>query len=202
MVLFYQAITLNVAINSHNNALLTLLISNQFVEIKGSVFKKFEKENLFQLSCSDIVERFQLSVFLVIITARNLIQLNASYLNTLMGWSFWPLDERPLYEQISSFGGFILELPLHASSFVIDTLPSQVYSLLVQPFSWNIDIDSYVNIFDALIYPVMIVFGTEMVVDWLKHAFITKFNQIRPIVYSRYLDILCRDLVFGRQTSR
>ena len=52
MVLFYQVITLNVAINSYNNALLTLLLSNQFVEIKGSVFKKFEKENLFQLSCS------------------------------------------------------------------------------------------------------------------------------------------------------
>ena len=52
MCLFYQVMTLNVAINSYNNALLTLLVSNQFVEIKGSVFKKFEKENLFQLSCS------------------------------------------------------------------------------------------------------------------------------------------------------
>lgn len=52
IVLFYQAITLNVAINSFSNALLTLLVSNQFVEIKSAVFKKFEKENLFQLSCS------------------------------------------------------------------------------------------------------------------------------------------------------
>lgn len=45
-------ITLNVAINFYSNALLSLLISNQFVEIKQSVFKKFEKENLFQLTCS------------------------------------------------------------------------------------------------------------------------------------------------------
>lgn len=52
IVLFFQVVTMNVAINSHNNALLTLLISNQFVELKGSVFKKFEKENLFQISCS------------------------------------------------------------------------------------------------------------------------------------------------------
>lgn len=52
LVLFYQLVTLNVAINSHSNALLTLLLSNQFVEIKGSVFKKFEKENLFQLTCA------------------------------------------------------------------------------------------------------------------------------------------------------
>lgn len=52
VVLFYQLITLNVAVNSYSNALLTLLLSNQFVEIKGSVFKKFEKENLFQLTCA------------------------------------------------------------------------------------------------------------------------------------------------------
>lgn len=51
-MLFYQLVTLNVAINSYSNAILTLLMSNQFVEIKGSVFKKFEKENLFQLTCA------------------------------------------------------------------------------------------------------------------------------------------------------
>jgi hypothetical protein len=41
-----------VAINSFDHSLITLLISNQFVEIKGAVFKKFEKENLFQMSCA------------------------------------------------------------------------------------------------------------------------------------------------------
>ena len=35
---------------------------------------------------------------------------------------------------------------------------------------------------------------SEMLVDWLKHAFITKFNHIRPSVYERYTDVLCRDL--------
>ena len=34
MALFYQVITLNVAVNSYSNALLTLLMSNQFVEIQ------------------------------------------------------------------------------------------------------------------------------------------------------------------------
>lgn len=52
LVLFYQLVSLNVAINSYDHSLITLLISNQFVEIKGSVFKKFEKENLFQMSCA------------------------------------------------------------------------------------------------------------------------------------------------------
>ncbi|CCO31631.1 Protein TAPT1 homolog [Rhizoctonia solani AG-1 IB] len=41
----------------------------------------------------------------------------------------------------------------------------------------------------------MTVLLSELVVDWLKHAFITKFNHIRPSVYERYTDVLCRDLL-------
>jgi hypothetical protein len=70
LVYFYQLVSLNVAVNSYDNALLTLLVSNQFVEIKGckllrsvyssdanqlsrlAVFKKFEKENLLQIMCA------------------------------------------------------------------------------------------------------------------------------------------------------
>ncbi|KAH8913392.1 hypothetical protein BT69DRAFT_213316 [Atractiella rhizophila] len=52
LILLYLLVSLNVSINSYSNALLTLLLSNQFVEIKGAVFKKFETENLFQLSCA------------------------------------------------------------------------------------------------------------------------------------------------------
>ena len=39
-------------------------------------------------------------------------------------------------------------------------------------------------------------------VDWLKHAFITKFNHIRPSVYERYIDVLCRDLASGSVVGR
>ena len=49
-----------VAINSADQALVTVLVLNNFAEIKSFVFKKFDKQNLFQLSCSDITERFQL----------------------------------------------------------------------------------------------------------------------------------------------
>jgi hypothetical protein len=52
IVMIYQLIALNVAVNSFDHALLTLLVSNQFVEIKGSVFKRFEKESLFQITCA------------------------------------------------------------------------------------------------------------------------------------------------------
>jgi hypothetical protein len=50
---------------------------------------------------------------------------------------------------------------------------------------------------DTLMTPVIMVILSELIVDWLKHAFITKFNQIRPSIYSKYIDILCRDLVVG-----
>ena len=62
-----QVVALNVAINSHNNVLLTLLISNNFTELKISVFKRVEVENLFQIACADACERFQISVYLTVV---------------------------------------------------------------------------------------------------------------------------------------
>ncbi|KDR75015.1 hypothetical protein GALMADRAFT_140571 [Galerina marginata CBS 339.88] len=147
LVMVYQLISLNVAINSYDHALLTLLVSNQFVEIKGSVFKKFEKDSLFQITCADIVERFTLSLMLCIVAFRNLIELSGS--------------------EFDFTGGFGL------------------------PKSW-VRGD---NVLWTISYPVLSVMISEMLVDWLKHAFITKFNHIRPSVYERYIDVLCRDLV-------
>lgn len=44
--------------------------------------------------------------------------------------------------------------------------------------------------------------ASETLVDWLKHAFITKFNHIRPSVYERYTDVLCRDLASASAVGR
>ncbi|RMX56549.1 hypothetical protein pdam_00007186 [Pocillopora damicornis] len=76
VLVLFQAICLNVAVNSHNKALLVIMVSNQFVELKGSVFKRFEKNNLFQMACSDIRERFYYIVLVVIVTLRNLTEFN------------------------------------------------------------------------------------------------------------------------------
>ena len=46
--------------------------------------------------------------------------------------------------------------------------------------------------------PALTVLVSECFVDWLKHAFITKFNHIRPGVYGRYIDVLCKDLIKGQ----
>jgi hypothetical protein len=43
-----------------------------------AVFKKFEKENLFQIMCADIVERFQLALMLSVIALRNMIEMAGS----------------------------------------------------------------------------------------------------------------------------
>jgi hypothetical protein len=43
-----------------------------------AVFKKFDKENLFQILCADIVERFQLSLMLTVISLRNILEMSGS----------------------------------------------------------------------------------------------------------------------------
>lgn len=106
LVMVYQLISLNVAVNSYDYALLTLLVSNQFVEIKGSVFKRFEKDNLFQITCAgkscmipfwmargsyiwfiaDIVERFTLALMLGVVAFRNLIELSGSEFDLASGF--------------------------------------------------------------------------------------------------------------------
>lgn len=73
-------------------------------------------------------------------------------------------------------------------------------------FLWTI---SYVSNIVILLFllliavqPVLTVMISEMLVDWLKHAFITKFNHIRPSVYERFTDVLCRDLASGSAVGR
>ncbi|KAL9012943.1 MAG: hypothetical protein Q9173_002338 [Seirophora scorigena] len=152
--LFFQVITLNVAVNSYSNALLTLLMSNQFVEIKSTVFKKFEKENLFQLTCADVVERFQLWLMLTIIALRNLIETG--------GLTLGPASDNDFSPPIKS--------SIYPKAFTI--FPTWA-GLLFQPF--------------------LLVLGSEVLVDWLKHCYITKFNNTKPAIYGRFLDVFAKD---------
>ncbi|ODA80842.1 hypothetical protein RJ55_03802 [Drechmeria coniospora] len=161
--LYYQVITLNVAVNSYSNALLTLLLSNQFVEIKSTVFKRFEKDNLFQLTCADIVERFHLWIMLLIIGMRNIVEV----------------------------GG--LSVPGAGSDSVLEDIsgstPNRSSSVLPPSFTF---LPSWIMSGEVL-SPFLIVIGSEMLVDTIKHAYVTKFNNIKPAFYSRTLDILCKD---------
>ncbi|CAK7264041.1 hypothetical protein SEPCBS119000_000797 [Sporothrix epigloea] len=166
MVLFYQVITLNVAVNSYSNALLSLLMSNQFVEVKSSVFKRTEKENTFQLACADIVERFQLWIVLFIIALRNVVEIGGL-----------------------SVPGAGLDLGGGTQEDVAAKVPLHNASIL--PASFTI-LPSWLTSVEVL-SPFLIVIGSEMIVDWIKHGYINKFNNIKPTFYSRVLDILCKD---------
>lgn len=61
------------------------------MELKSSVFKKFERENLFQLSFSDSIERFQLFTFIFIIFLRNFSQQIGSTLSEIWSRTLQPL---------------------------------------------------------------------------------------------------------------
>lgn len=138
--LIYQSVALHVAANSYSNALLALLLSNQFSELKGAVFKKFEREGLFQITMSDLTERFQLSIMLFVIALRNLSQLSSTELGLI-------------------------------------------------PDSWK----SWNKWFGAIFGPSVVVLGSEIMVDWVKHCYINKFNLIRPRIYENFLYVLSSD---------
>ncbi|XP_053957299.1 protein TAPT1 homolog [Anastrepha ludens] len=133
-LIMFQATTLNVAVNSNNKGLLTIMISNNFVELKGSVFKKFDKNNLFQLTCSDVRERFHLSVLLFIV--------------------------------------------------VIQTM---------KEFDWSM------SQFCVMVPDCIAVLVTEVLIDWIKHAFITRFNEIPEYIYREYTTSLAYDMTQTRQ---
>lgn len=147
MTLSAMLATLNVAMNSYSNSLLTLLMSNQFVELKGAVFKRYERENLFQLSSSDIIERFQMFLFLLMIFLRNLLEL-------------YPRSHWAAWDQLS--------------------LSS---------------LESLVELFGQLLTPILIVWLSEILVDWLKHSFIAKFNGIDSKIYYDCRESLQRNLM-------
>ncbi|KAJ9594354.1 hypothetical protein L9F63_014230, partial [Diploptera punctata] len=134
VLVLFQATTLNVAINSNNKALLTIMMSNNFIELKGSVFKKFDKNNLFQVSCSDVRERFHLFVLHFIV--------------------------------------------------VLQTM---------KEYSWKEER------FWVLVPDCMMVLFAEVLVDWIKHAFITRFNELPVDVYRDYTISLAYDMAQTRQ---
>jgi len=137
-VLLTHAVTLSVAINSHTNAMLLVLISNNFSEMKGHVFKKQDPEKLFGVSRLDVIERVHLSVCLLFVTAQRIMA--AGTIQAAM-----------------------------TRKFVTD---------------------------------IMLVIGSEIFVDIVKHSFMAKFNGLRPGVYRRFYRQMCRDHVHLTQSYK
>jgi len=130
-IYFIHVATLTVAINSAEQALVTVLILNNFAEIKSFVFKKFDRTNLFQLACSDITERFQITLYLAVIVFVALVQAGDEWM---------------------------------------DLLPGHLVVMLMM----------YIG---------------ECLSDWVKHAFISKFNHIDASVYEDFSRVLRKDIL-------
>ena len=130
-VLLLHAVTLSVAMNSHTNAMLLVLISNNFSEMKGHVFKKQDEAKLFGVTRLDIIERVHLTVCLLFVAAQRIIAAG------------------------SISGGL-------TKKFATDCL---------------------------------LVLGSEVFVDIVKHSFMAKFNSLRPATYRRYFRQFCREHV-------
>ncbi|XP_020247992.1 protein POLLEN DEFECTIVE IN GUIDANCE 1-like isoform X2 [Asparagus officinalis] len=83
-ILLAQAITLSTCIIAHNNALMALLVSNNFAEIKSNVFKRLSKENLQNLVYYDIVERFHITAFILFVLAQNILEAEGPWFESFL----------------------------------------------------------------------------------------------------------------------
>jgi hypothetical protein len=71
IMLAYIAV-MDVAMEGKNTALLTLLILIQFAEMKSAVLKDMAKDKLYAICYNDILERFQLSIVVVLLFFYNI----------------------------------------------------------------------------------------------------------------------------------
>uniref|UniRef100_A0A7S3P4P9 Uncharacterized protein n=1 Tax=Amphora coffeiformis TaxID=265554 RepID=A0A7S3P4P9_9STRA len=128
LFLFVHVATLNVAMNSADQALLALLISGNFAEIKSTVFKKYNRPALFKLTAGDICERFKLGLFLSLVLLLNYCQ---------------GMERGQFFQFIRTCG---------------------------------------------------MIWGGELLADWIKHSFITKFNFLPARVFVEYSLLLAGDV--------
>ena len=139
LLLFVHLTTLNVVVNANEaTALFALLVSNNFSEIKSTVFKRFTPLTLFDITAADVCERFKLVLFLALLY--------------LLGWA-----------QVAG-----------------DATESRASLEVVR-------------------FQSLSVLGFEVVADWLKHAFVAKFNRVDASAYDAYAERVARDVVTGRR---
>jgi hypothetical protein len=73
LAVFLTIISLHAAMNSMDASFIAIICSSNFIELKGSVLKRFSAENVFQILCNDIVERFQHIFFGLLILLQTIV---------------------------------------------------------------------------------------------------------------------------------
>jgi len=72
VALMCEGIAFSVAMNSRRTTLLALVISFNFAEVKGTVFKKFDPNKLTPIVYQDIVERFHMVVLMLFVVIEDM----------------------------------------------------------------------------------------------------------------------------------
>lgn len=67
---FLRVLLLQVAINTSSSAVFLIIVTNNFGEIKSTVFKRYDQKGLFPIVTSDMVERFYLLADIIFVVAR------------------------------------------------------------------------------------------------------------------------------------
>ena len=136
---FIKVATLTVAFNTTDQSFISILILNNFAEMKSHVFKKFDNTQLFELTCADIAERFQTTLFLFCMI-------------------------------MIAFGQSPTNIPL-----------------------WEV--------FMPYLRAGLLMNVSEIISDWIKHAFINKFNRISSKIYDNFARRLRTDLLLDSDHS-
>lgn len=134
VVIALLIVTFLAALHSRDASFAAIIVSSNFLELKGSFMKKFNTSNALQISCSDIAERFHLFMYCILI---------------------------------------LLE-------------------------SWHSEAS-----FSTALKFCSVILGSEIIVDWVKHACIVKFNKFPSSIYSSFRHLLCEDsLAFPADPSQ
>jgi hypothetical protein len=155
---------LNVAVNAHNSGLLTLLVSNQFVELKVRFFFSFWKfqANFRAVFLKNLKEKIYSKFLAVVKKKKNLIfflKVDLRYCREISYFYFLIAHISP------KFFWFAMEFNRlfgeHKFFFYFWKIPPNIQ-------------------LEKTFFAACTVMMSEILVDWIKHAFITKFNFIQP----------------------
>lgn len=170
-LLFCTVITLNVSVNS-DASLFILVISTNFIEIKQCAFKKYDSSQLLTITYGDACERFSILLHMAVILLRN-----ASYISL-----------QSTVESLPSGLNAAIN-PFEWTKFFFEFAWQEAIWSLILPSS---DASSWLAGTSGMC---ILVLAGELLVDYVKHGFICKYNALAPrICYRQYFIILCCDV--------
>jgi hypothetical protein len=165
-----QVTATHIALNSTDGTFYVLVTTVNFAELKSFVFKKYFFITLFQITVSDVAERAQFTLHSILV-----FMTSIGYIGTSM---FTQGQDNPVIDPVQhSFG-------LSSSHTISSTAPSMYIPLLSSNiFTWCLSAGKML----------LLLYTTKVIIDWIKHIFMTKFNRL-PSHYLLYTHLIARDI--------